>query len=303
MPPVSSALVGSAASLTCALTWAIASLVFGRVLQREPTTALALSFVKALVAAPLLFIAATATGLLSETLEPRWLSQVFLTSLLGLVIADAAYLASLKRLGVERGVLLIPLVPSSTAVMAFFALDERLSLSALVGVSLTLVGVVGAVYRPRSSGQPGGLAPWATILIAGAYVFAQAGSNVLQKDVLDGHVALYVAALRLVLGMPLMALVVLTTSPGGGIAAVRAVLRPGVRGPVIAAAAIGTALGMWLGATGTQRLPVALATTLAATTPVWALIIARLRGEAISVRAAIGAVLAVAGVAVIAASR
>jgi drug/metabolite transporter (DMT)-like permease len=53
---------------------------------------------------------------------------------------------------------------------------------------------------------------------------------------------------------------------------------------------------MWLGSVGTQRLPVAVATTLAATTPVWALVLLRLRGEAVSLRAVLGAVVAIAGV-------
>jgi drug/metabolite transporter (DMT)-like permease len=68
------------------------------------------------------------------------------------------------------------------------------------------------------------------------------------------------------------------------------------------AVALGTGAGMWLGSVGTQRLPVAVATTLAATTPVWALVLAAFRGDRPSRASVWGALVAVVGVSLIASS-
>lgn len=292
------ALLGAAASLSCALTWAVASLIFGRALGQTSATAVGLGLVKAVIAAPLLVMA----GIITGTGVPDaggHLGLLVLTSVLGLVVADTAYLASLARLGVARGVLLIPLVPVTTAVLARVFLDEQLGVRAVVAGGLTLAGVVLA-SEPRAPavvGAPRAPLVGVGVVLAAAYVLSQAGSNVLLKTVLASADALHVATLRLLLGIPMLAVLVMLR---GGMAGVRPLLVP-ARLPVIAfAAVVGTMGGIWLGSIGTQRLPVGIATTLAATTPVWALLLVRLRGEAVAPRAIIGAALAIVGVGLLA---
>lgn len=292
------ALFGATASLSCALTWAIASLIFGRALGQTSATAVGLGLVKAVIAAPLLIVAGLITGAGVPDAGGH-LGRLVLTSVLGLVVADTAYLASLARLGVARGVLLIPLVPVTTAVLARVFLDEQLGVRAVLAGGLTLAGVVLASEprAPAVSGAPRAPLVGVGVVLAAAYVLSQAGSNVLLKTVLASADALHVATLRLLLGIPMLAVLVMLR---GGMAGVRPLLVP-ARLPVIAfAAVVGTMGGIWLGSIGTQRLPVGIATTLAATTPVWALLLVRLRGEAVAPRAVIGAALAIVGVGLLA---
>jgi drug/metabolite transporter (DMT)-like permease len=305
------ALLGALASLSCALTWAIASLVFASALSQTKATAAGLGVVKAVIATPLLLLVGVVSGAGLPDVGEK-LSTLALTSVLGLLIADTAWLQSLARLGVARGVLLIPLVPVTTAVLARVFLDERLTPLAVGGGALTLVGVVLA-SRARNDSAAGGTSTTSFtgtgVALGAAYVLSQAGSNVLLKSVLIGTEALHVASLRLLLGIPMLVLLVVGHSlwqgrgVGGGLAGIVPLLS-GDRLPRVAVAAIiGTMGGIWLGSIGTQRLPVAVATTLAATTPVWALALLRLRGESVPVRAVVGAVIAIVGVGLLATGR
>jgi hypothetical protein len=303
------ALLGALASLSCALTWAIASLVFAAALSQTKATAAGLGVVKAVIATPLLLLVGVVSGAGLPDVGEQ-LSTLALTSVLGLLVADTAWLQSLARLGVARGVLLIPLVPVTTAVLARVFLDERLTPLAVGGGALTLVGVVLA-SRARNDSATGGARTTSFtgtgVTLGAAYVLSQAGSNVLLKSVLVGNEALHVASMRLLLGIPMLVLLVVGHSlwqgrgVGGGLAGIMPLLS-GDRLPRVAVAAIiGTMGGIWLGSIGTQRLPVAVATTLAATTPVWALVLLRLRGESVQGRAAVGAIIAIIGVGLLAA--
>ena len=297
------ALVGTLASLTCAATWAIASLIFAAALTRTSASALSLSLVKSVIATPVLLAATFVFGYGLPTAAGHG-GALVLTSVLGLVAADTAYLASIKRLGVQRGVLLIPLVPSSTALLAFIVLGESLGVLALLGGVLTLTGIVVAVRQPaattRSAAESSAVGVTGVVL-ATVYVLTQAASNVLLKQVLDDAVAVHVAVLRLLVAVPIMA--VMAGLWGGGAAGIMPLVRGQLGRLVVVAALVGTAFGIWLGSVGTQRLPVGIATTLAATTPVFTLLIARMRGDVVTGRAVLGAVVAVCGVGLLALDR
>jgi len=314
------ALIGTVASLTCAATWAVASLIFAAALSRTTASALSLSLVKSIIATPVLLAATFLFGYGLPTAAGHG-GALVMTSVLGLVAADAAYLASIKRLGVQRGVLLIPLVPSSTALLAFVVLGESLGVLALLGVVLTLTGLVIAVRQPspsaRTDGRPATGASSAAgsavssavssavgvtgVVLATVYVLTQAASNVLLKQVLDDAVAVHVAVLRLLVALPIMAVMALLW--GGGAAGIMPLVRGQLGRLIVVAALVGTAFGIWLGSVGTQRLPVGIATTLAATTPVFTMLIARFRGDAVTARAVVGAVVAVCGVGLLALDR
>jgi drug/metabolite transporter (DMT)-like permease len=297
------ALLGALASLSCALTWAIASLVFATALSQTKATAAGLGVVKAVIATPLLLLAGLVGGLGLPDVGDQ-LGTLALTSVLGLLVADTAWLQSLARLGVARGVLLIPLVPVTTAVLARVFLDEHLAPLALVGGALTLVGVVLATRTKDDDGTPTAFTATGVALGA-AYVLSQAASNVLLKSVLISTEALHVASLRLLLGIPMLVLLVVMQGRGigGGLAGIVPLLAPERLPRIAGAAIIGTMGGIWLGSIGTQRLPVAVATTLAATTPVWALMLLRLRGDVVPARAVVGAVIAIVGVGLLATGR
>jgi drug/metabolite transporter (DMT)-like permease len=184
-------------------------------------------------------------------------------------------------------------------------LDERPGPVALVGGALTLVGVVLASRRDDDDVGAGGAFTVTGVALGATYVVSQAASNVFLKSVLVGADALHVASLRLLLGLPMLLLLVMVQGRGvvGALAGIRPLLERALLPRIAFAALIGTMGGIWLGSIGTQRLPVAVATTLAATTPVWALVLLRLRGEVVRPRAIVGAVIAIVGVGLLATGR
>jgi hypothetical protein len=78
------ALLGALASLSCALTWAIASLVFAAALSQTKATAAGLGVVKAVIETPLLLLArapwtssSVETGIIFDGAPvPRWRSSL-----------------------------------------------------------------------------------------------------------------------------------------------------------------------------------------------------------------------------------
>ncbi len=232
------------------------------------------------------------------------------SSLLGLVVADTTYLMGLKRLGVQRAVMVIPLVPAATGVLAFVVNDEVFGALGVVGIGCTLLGVTLALRvkddTTTTTSTTGTTLVSRRQLIGGVaaaavYVVAQALSNVLLKRVLLDAEAAHVATLRLMVGIPVIA--ALTFSVGGGAAGLAPLWRTHTFLPLVFAAVVGTVGGMWLGSVGTKNLPVAVATTLAATTPIWALLFHRLRGGSNSWQALAYAGVALCGVALLAFDR
>lgn len=294
-----------ACSLGCALTWAFASVTFAGVMRGHAGLApQALNLVKSAVAVPFFFVACFVSGegvpaarvpgggLVDDA---GWL---VVSALLGLLVADTGYFFALKKLGAARGVLFIPLVPLVTAVMAALILDEALSHQAIVGMIITLLGlgIVLTQEEPASSSSTSNsLLPG--LLGGGLYALSQAGANVAAKHVLDHASALHTATLRLSIGGVALFFATLLS---GALPGLRALGDRKVLVAVVAAAFIGTLGGIWLGTLGAKHLPVGVATTLAATTPLWALLLTRLSGEAIRARAFVGAVVAVCGVVVLA---
>lgn len=301
-------IIAVACSLGCALTWAFASVTFARVMRGNlGVDPHALNLVKSVIALPffLLGCVVTGVGMPPITDDIGWL---VLSALLGLLIADTGYFFALKKLGAAIGVLFIPLVPVCTAVLAALILDEPLTLRTVLGIAITLTGLGVVLVRPGETARAMGTGMtagprlptstvWAGVVAGALYALSQAGANVAAKHVLDHAVAVHVATLRLGVGaVGLLAASLIT----GSLPGLRPLFERRLFGGVVAAALIGTLGGVWLGSIGAKGLPVGVATTLSATTPLWAIALTRLSGESIKPRALVGAVVAVVGVVVLA---
>jgi drug/metabolite transporter (DMT)-like permease len=292
------------ASVGCAITWAVASVLFARALRDvEGGTPQALNLVKCALAFPGLVV----VGLLGGEGWPSPAAHgltLLASAALGLAVSDTAYFVALNRLGVARGVLFIPLNPVVTALLAAAWLGDPFGPVELAGMGLVIGGIVLVlVPGPGASSVPSSGRTRRDVVIGvlagvGA-ALAQGASNVLMKQAVTAVSASHVAALRIGYGGLVLAVIIAVT---GGPRTVAPFLRRGARGPIVIASAVGTFLGMWLGTWGAKGLPIGVATTLAGTTPVWALALARLTGERVTPRAVVGAVVAILGVVVLASS-
>jgi drug/metabolite transporter (DMT)-like permease len=181
-------------------------------------------------------------------------------------------------------------------------------------MSLVLAGVVlvlaqrdaSPLSSPSSPSESAAAAPaderrarLVGVLAGAGSAVAQGAANVLMKVAVVAGSAMHVSALRIGFGCALLAVVVGAT---GGRARLAPFVQRAVLPSLVVASVFGTCLGMWLGTWGAKGLPIGIATTLAATTPVWALVLARVAGEVVGARAVFGALVAVLGVVVLASS-
>lgn len=290
-------MIGELAAVSSALLWALASVVYAR--MGRQVSPLALNLGKGLVAIALLILTLALQRQATQTLPTFSLGLLLISGVVGIGFGDTVYLEALRYLGARRTLLLGTLAPPMTAFLALLWLQETLPLMAWLGIALTIVGVVWVISErapvpfdvPQNLCRGVGLA-----LLAGV---AQAGGAVLSRAALadTGVSPLWGAFLRLCAGI--IVLVVWGLARRRLLAWMQELSAQSILIPLCFASFGGTYLGIWLQQVGLKYTAAGIAQTLGATSPLFVLPIAAALGETISVRAILGALLAVSGVAVL----
>jgi drug/metabolite transporter (DMT)-like permease len=301
--------MGELAALSAAGVWAIASVLFAQ-LGEAKIPPLVMNFIKCSIALGLLWL----TMFLMEgsvwptTLTDTELIALGVSGLIGLTIGDTAYFGALTRLGARRTLLFSTLGPPATAIMAWPVLDEPITLGMILGMFLTLGGIAWVILErtpsPNDDGTEDAGKPLLTkvellgVAFAILSVLCQATGNILTK--LGGaHISsLATSVVRLSFGVIGLSMIVGFTRYRS------AVLLPFKRREyalkLLVATFLGTYLGIWLLVTGLQYASAGIAATLSSMSPVFILPIAAIfLGERLSARAIVGALVAVAGVALL----
>ncbi len=289
---------GEFAALGTAALWAIGSLLFTFAARRIGT------FTLNLVRITLAFLILAA--FLTLTRGTAWIPApgdglvlLALSGWIGLTLGDWALFGAMVSLGPRLATLLMTLAPPLAAVLAVPLLGERLGGLAVLGMGITLAGVVWVVLE-RTSGTPlprGHRIRGVVLGFLGAS--GQAVGLVLSKIGMgDGIDPLAATAIRMaaaMLGVWLIALVArrrvrladLWRERGAQIATVGAVV-------------VGPVMGVWLSLIAVLHTQAGIAATLMALTPVLVLPLVRgVHGEPVSSRAVLGALVAVGGVALL----
>lgn len=291
-------MIGELSALSSSLVWAAASLMFAAL--GASTHPVALNLFKCVIAV-LLMIATQLV--LSQTLPDFSSTQVLwltLSGLLGLSLGDTAFFAALNRLGPRRTLLMSALTPAVTALIAIPVLSEAVGPALILGMALTMFGVVW-VIRERTGSRTPSTETAATVRVGIAFalvnVACQAGGNILTKLGAGGASALEISIVRLLAGI-LGLLVVLAFRPQF-VAGIRKWSSKD-RWMLVAATFFGTYLGIWLMNAGLKYTHTAIATTLNSTSPIFILPLAYfILKEKISGRAVLGALVATIGVALL----
>ena len=124
----------------CALFWA-GNYIFGRMIAGELTPAW-LSFFRWSFAAPILFVLA------AKVEKPDWkivagkYKEIFLVSLTGFTGYNLALYTALQYTAATNAALITTFSPALMAVVSFFVLGERLSRFQLMGIAMSLIGVL-----------------------------------------------------------------------------------------------------------------------------------------------------------------
>ncbi len=288
--------MGELAAIGAAVLWAAASLLFAR--AGRVTRPVALNFVKTLIG--LVLLAAT-VFVMHRTLWPSALSNEALgwlafSGFVGLTVGDSAFFAAINRLGARPAMLSWALVPPTTALLAWPILDEVFGVWAVLGVTVTMAGIVW-VLRERSPGAQGeALAPG--LAFAAVAVLCQSVGSVTAKLGGAGLDAATLTMVRLAFGTAGLLVQVVVTRAVGQVVALAS--RPRDLGLVVLATVFATYLGLWLSMAALQLTLAGIAATLTATSPIFVLVLARIfEKEHVSPRAVAGAIVAVVGVAIL----
>ena len=321
--------VGEIAALTAAVSWAAATLMFGK-LGRQ-LSPLVLNIVKGGFAVVFILITLAVRQAASEAIDSfslplRATVYLIVSGGIGIGLGDTAYFSAINTLGARRALLLETLAPPITAVMAWVFLSEQLSAVSVVGICLTLTGIAWVISE-RVPGTES--VKWGTGLkVALLAVFCQAAGAVLSRAALvDAAVdPLWSSLLRLLAGLAFMGLLSVLQPyrlgeylPANGQAeasvkpeihpnaepdgwqmrwhqSLSDLKRPALLGAIAIAAFFATYLGIWLQQIALKYTAAGIAQSLLATSPLFVLPMAAALGDRISLRAALGAAVALGGV-------
>lgn len=285
---------GELAALSAALLWALASVIYGQIGRRISPLGLNLS--KGVIAIAMLGLTLAVWGDAVPQISTSHTWLLMLSGVVGIGLGDTAYFETIQHLGARRALLLEALAPPITGVLALMFLDEVLPAIAWLGIVLTILGVAWVISE-RLPNQPAGSTNLDRGISFGLLAaLAQAVGAVLSRAALAGTNVnpLWGALLRLVAGVLVLLLWGLIRRQ------IRQWLKglhsKRVLGALVLAAFVGTYLGIWLQQVGLKYAAAGIAQTLIATSPLFVLPIAAWMGEAISLRAVLGVLIAISGV-------
>ncbi len=229
----------------------------------------------------------------------RWL-WLGLSGVVGFTIADALLFRALDHLGALRTSIVTALIPVVSAFLAWLTLGERLSGLQLLGVGMTVCAVLWVVTaRAPSEESERGRNVRLGVLFALGTVCAQSSRYLLSVKGMSGGFPVLSTNVVQILAATLGAWV--AALPRGRWRGTFASLRDRAGGAATAAGAVfGPTLGVTLSLVALANTRVGVASTLMALTPIFLLPLGALvLRERITWRSAIGALLAVGGVAVL----
>lgn len=287
---------GDAMALGCALAWASSVLLFRRL---KDVSAPALNLFKNTIATVLLGLTMLALGLRIDTgrsLED-WLALIG-SGVLGLAVADSLFFAGLRRIDASVAAVTDCAYSPTVLLLSALWLGEAMSGSLIAGGSLVVLGLLVVSWRSKNAlvrVDGGG------VLLAIAGVTLTAVGVVLAKSALDRSGLIEATTVRLVAGTTSLAIFQLATGKWRESVVLfrpQRLWRYAIPGTLL-----GTYLSMilWLG--GMKYGTASRAALLNQMGAVFALVLSRLSGEQVPPRRWIGAGIAVAGVAVVVASR
>jgi len=290
-------LIGPLAALTAALFWTLATLLYSQ--AGSYLSATQLNLVKGIVACPLLLIAGWFTGQLL-TLEANPATYLLLASgVIGITLGDTLYFSALRRLGPWHTMLLEYLAPPFAALLAWVLLAQGMRLQEVVAAAIIILGIVVVISEKPAAAKRVELSSSGIAAGVGA-ALCQALGLVMSFHALQefNMNPLNAALLRLLAGTLALTIALLILKPSL-LASTRAALRHTSLPWLLVAIVMGTFLAIWLQQTAIAYINPGLAQTLLATAPLWLIPIQWLRGQPLSLRSILGALVAVAGIALL----
>lgn len=285
---------GEIAALTAALLWAIASILFagaGRHIQ-----AVNLNLVKGLLACSMILVV-LAIGSLFQipgfalaslfAISPEGFMLLIISGIIGIGAGDTAYFACLRRIGPQNGLMIESTAPIIAALLALLLFQEILGGLAWSGIVLTSIGVIMVVrwsqsaygYVPNLSGILFGLLA-ALCQATGIVLSRQALLDNQIEPLASALVRLFSALCIIIVWFILRQLVTSKVTAYQSVGeTVNLLLKNKLLVRVVGAITLGTFLGIYLMQVSVKYTSAGITQTLLATSPLFGMILARMRGQ------------------------
>lgn len=289
--------IGELAALAAATMWSLTSLCFVVATRRIGSLRVNLLRLPAALAFLSLALLAVRPPFLPLTL-PRF-GILTASAVIGLALGDLAYFASLRRLGPRLALLLTPLTPVFAVAAGLVLLREVPRPMALAGMAVTLAGIVWVAAERGAGAAVGGREGLEGLLFGVVGAACQGIGLALAKLGMAGELSPLAAAwVRMAVAVVVTWGVLAGAGRLGTLALGRAARTAWPW--VIAGAACGPFLGMWLSLVSARHTQVGIASTLMSTMPVLiiplVMVTERYRP---TIRAVLGALVTVIGVAML----
>lgn len=301
---MSPAFAGQLAALGAATCWSFSALAFDVAARRLGP--LVLNLIRLVLAFGFLSLLAWALRGLPLPLDatPRAWAWLAISGLIGFVFGDFCLFRAFVAIGPRLSMLLMSLAPPLTAIIGWLLLGETLTGRDLLGMVLTVTGIGWAVLDGKDSkGKEGNKVTGQRVSLAGVLfglggALGQAGGLVLSKRGMGSYNAVAATQVRVLAGIAGYLVLFLTFHWWPRV-------RPALRdGRALGFAAIGAFFGPCLGVSlslyAVHRTVAGVAASLMALTPVLLIpLVVVLRRERVGLGGVAGALVAVAGVALL----
>ncbi len=291
---VSIEVLGAAAALASAATWAITSLLVRTLMP--PYTAVGVGAIRSCAAGVLILGMILARNGLGPLLAiPAGSLLLLVVSIVAAIcVGDTAFFESTRRLGLARGMSIATTYPLVAAVLAAVCLGEALTVRMAVGALLTLGGVLLIVTRRAEPADQAADGYWRGVVGATVASLAWGVSAVALKPALRDVDIVTAQAVRL----PIAGALLFATPWARGTMTNLRTARTGRRSLVVLS--LLTAVSSVLYVAGLKHAGVAAGTVLSATAPMFAIPLGLVfLHERLSAGPIMGAVVTVAGIAVL----
>lgn len=293
--------VGELAALGTAACWTASSLAFAAAAQRLGS--LALNLIRLVIAFGFLTLTCwirRGVALPVDATPEAW-GWLSVSGLVGFVVGDLCLFRALVLIGPRLSMLIMSLAPPVAAALGWAWLGESLNAADLAGMAVTLAGVAWVVIerQPAQAGdEPARRPSLPGVGMAVVGAIGQGLGLVISKVGMGGDDPVAATQIRVLAGIAGYALIFTAIGWWGRFIAAL----PDRRG--LALAALGSFCGPFLGVSlsllAVQRTHTGVAATLMSITPVLIIpAVMALHRERVSARAALGAAVAVAGVALL----
>lgn len=285
--------IGEIAALSAALLWAISSVVYSRLgLRIAP---LQLNLYKGIIAIAFIIITLFIQRATFTDISISTIALLALSGIIGIGLGDTAYFTALNSLGARRTLLMETSSPPMGALLALIFIGEQLNYSTWCGILLTIVGIAWVISERNPVNNL--TVSFQGIIWGILAAIAQAVGSVIsrfaliQSDIspLESTLIRLVGGTVIVLGLLFFPTTKAKTDWQFSLRSLG----------IIAIAAFGsTYLGIWLQQTSLKFAPTGIAQTFLATSPLFILPIVALQGERISLRAILGVLVSLGGIAI-----